>query len=209
MTKTIDDIVPRQKGSCNNCPFCLSRCLKCGSLHISVYIQNDYGCFNFTNTIRNRIYLNKVKKQIFPSNIKRGITVSCNRCGNAFESIDITNGDYPVLKTYNKNSPDKFLHGNSKYNNQLKKLYDFYDRYSNDEHFYETLPCKSVCLYFDETKKNKEGRFPVQIERILDIKSRNKEYSKGKIKLEVNYLEEFKKFYTVISQTIYCRNPSA
>jgi hypothetical protein len=209
MRKTIDDLVHYKKSLCKDCPFCLSRCLKCGSLNITVHMQNDDGSFKYINNTKNRIYLNRIKKRVFPFNIKRGIILSCNSCGITFESIDITNDDYPVLKTYNKNFPDKYLHDNSKYSSQLKKLYDCYDKYTYDEYFHETLPCKSVCLYFDETKKNKEGKCRLQIERILDIKSRHKEYSKGEIKLEVNYLKEFKKFYTVISQTIYCRNPSA
>jgi hypothetical protein len=125
------------------------------------------------------------------------------------KSIDTSNSEYPELKTINPDVQLKFLHRNSKFHNHIVRLYNVLDGYSHGKQFDDWFPCESICLYFDELKIDKKGKCPVLFERVLDLKSRNKEYSKGKIKLRVNYLKEFKKFYTVISQTIYCRNPSA
>jgi hypothetical protein len=209
MKQNIDNLIHNKKSLCNKCPFCLSRCLKCSSIDITVSIQNDGNSFKYRNIFKNQIYLNKIPNRIFSSNIKKGIILSCNKCGNTIKAIDLENGYFTVLKTYDHIAPGKFLHGNSKYHIQLVKLYDLLDNFCHDYHLDDWLPCESVCLFFDETKISKKGKCPVQIERVLDIKSQSGKYSKGKITLKVYYLKEFGKYYTVIRQPIYYRNSSS
>jgi hypothetical protein len=209
MKKNIDEIIHHRGKFCDRCSFCLSRCLKCGSLDITVHMQINGDSFNYRNICKNRIYIHKVKKGIFYSDKKRGIKISCNKCGNTIKAIDIKNGSFPVLKTYNLKAPGKFLHGNSKYHIQLVKHYGLLDGLCYDIHLDDWLPCESVCLFFDHAKRNKDGACTLQTERVLDIKFENRCYLKGKTKLKVNYLKEFGKYYTVRSQIVYYRKPYA
>jgi len=157
MRTDIDDIRSTKAKTCNNCIFCFSKCLKCGSLDVTVEYRNHHH-YKYRNKFIDHIYVTKLKKRSTP--IKPLLKIDCNKCKNKITAIGEINrfNEVLYLKSYNRDNRRKNFRSNSKYCRQTKYLFEIMEKlYMMPTGVGKKMSCDSFHVFVDGTKTKIKG----------------------------------------------------
>jgi hypothetical protein len=152
MRTDIDDIKSAKAKTCNNCIFCFSKCLKCGSLDITVEYQKHLH-YKYRNKFIDHIYVTKLKKRSIP--IKPLLKIDCNKCKNKITAIGEINrfNEVLYLKSYDRDNRRKIFRSNSKYYRQAKYLFEIMEKlYMMPTGVRNKISCDSFHVFVDGTR---------------------------------------------------------
>jgi hypothetical protein len=163
----IDDIIKSPKDrSCNNCIFCFSKCLKCGSHDIIVEYRTFFR-YKYRNKYKDHIYVTKLKKR--SKSYAPLLKIDCNKCKNKITAIGEINGIDGVryLRSYTRDNRRKNFKSNSKYYRQAKYLFDKMERlYMMPTGVGNKMSCDSLHIFIDgiKTKIREPKRHFIKVE---------------------------------------------
>jgi hypothetical protein len=157
MTTSIDDIESTKVRSCNDCVFCFSKCLKCGSNDVTVEYRNNL-YYKYRNKFKDHIYVTKLKKRSI--GLPPLLRIDCNKCKNKITAIGEINrkGEAQYLKSYSRNNRSKNFNSNSKYYRQAKYLLKIMESlYMMPTGVGTKMSCDSFHVFVDGTKAKING----------------------------------------------------
>jgi hypothetical protein len=157
MKTNINDIRSTKAKMCNNCIFCFSKCLKCGSLDITVEYQTvEYQKdlhYKYRNKFIDHIYVARLKKRSI--GFTPLLKIDCNKCQNKITAIGKINrfNEVLYLKSYNRDNRSKNFRSNSKYYRQAKYLFEIMEKlYMMPTGVGKKMICDSFHVFVDGTK---------------------------------------------------------